>query len=231
MLSLDPYTLPSVATDDPLRHPSIDAQVRNAATGINGGRNRWFDKAISVMVETNGRASLMGEHSPADALIPSYVVDHAVSIPVDTSAFSSSGEAPKEGEGWKRLEWVVDDALLTEIDQCQARNKALVDDSDVAIFWWGEFSNDWIKKIGEQPIIRPMYEAKDTAKVSPDAFIQQALQLAWYKDQGYASATYETAGTRAFKHGRTDVIRTLTAESREFVKAMLDEKLDVSATG
>jgi hypothetical protein len=66
------------------------------------------------------------------------------------------------------------------------------------------------------------------AKVSPDAFIQQVLQLAWYKDQGYASATYETAGTRGFKHGRTDVIRTLSAESRDFVKAMLDPNADVS---
>ena len=29
-------------------------------------------------------------------------------------------------------------------------------------------------------------------------------------------------------HGRTDVIRTLTTESREFVRAMLDPEVDVS---
>jgi carnitine O-acetyltransferase len=65
------------------------------------------------------------------------------------------------------------------------------------------------------------------AKVSPDSFIQQALQLAWYRDQGYASATYETAGTRGFLHGRTETIRVVTAESRDFVKSMVDDKANV----
>lgn len=65
------------------------------------------------------------------------------------------------------------------------------------------------------------------AKVSPDSFIQQALQLAWYRDQGYASATYETAGTRGFLHGRTETIRVVTSESRDFVRSMLDDKANV----
>lgn len=66
------------------------------------------------------------------------------------------------------------------------------------------------------------------AKVSPDSFIQQALQLAWYKDQGYVTATYESASTRGFLHGRTETIRSVTAESRAFVKAMLDYSVEVS---
>ena len=66
------------------------------------------------------------------------------------------------------------------------------------------------------------------AKVSPDSFIQQALQLAWYRDQGYVTATYESASTRGFLHGRTETIRSVTSESRAFVKAMLDPKLEVS---
>ena len=66
------------------------------------------------------------------------------------------------------------------------------------------------------------------AKLSPDAYLQQALQLAWYRDQGYATATYETASTRMMLHGRTDVIRTLSSESRDFVKGMLDTNVDVS---
>jgi carnitine O-acetyltransferase len=49
--------------------------------------------------------------------------------------------------------------------------------------------------------------AELSAQVSPDSFIQQALQLAWYKDQGYVSPT---------------------SDSRAFVKAMLDPKVEVS---
>lgn len=66
-----------------------------------------------------------------------------------------------------------------------------------------------------------------SAKCSPDAYVQMALQLAWYKDQGYMTATYETASLRLFKHGRTDVIRTLSDPSRDFVKAMCDPSASV----
>lgn len=45
----------------------------------NRGRNRWYDKAISVCCMNNGRAGMTGEHSPCDALIPSRMMDWLVS--------------------------------------------------------------------------------------------------------------------------------------------------------
>ncbi|WVQ95947.1 hypothetical protein IAU59_003046 [Kwoniella sp. CBS 9459] len=216
-LSLDPYTLPSIPSADPLRLPAVDAQVRNTATGIGGGSNRWFDKAVSIMVETNGRAGIMGEHSPVDALIPSIVAEYVLAAPVDESQFTSSNSSLQgtasaaADQGWKREDWVADDHIKNEIEGCKGRNQKLIDDSDASQLWWAEYGAEWIKK---------------HAKQSPDAYLQQALQLAWYMDQGYATATYETASTRMMRHGRTDVIRSLSSESREFVKAMLDNKAD-----
>lgn len=207
-LSLDTYTLPSLPTEDPLRLPSIDSQMRNAQAGINGGRNRWFDKALTVIVENNGRAAVMGEHSPVDALIPSLVIDYALDVPVDDAQYSAGSSAPAaEGQGWKREDFVIDKATQDEITACTNRNKRIVEDSDASALWWAEYGTDWIKKV---------------AKQSPDAYVQQALQLAWWRDQGSVTATYETASTRAFQRGRTDVIRTLSSDSREFVKAMED---------
>nr|XP_019003669.1 carnitine acetyltransferase [Kwoniella mangroviensis CBS 8507]OCF67130.1 carnitine acetyltransferase [Kwoniella mangroviensis CBS 8507] len=212
VLSLDPYTLPSIPSEDPLRLPSVDAQVRNTASGIDGARNRWFDKAVSVMMETNGRAGIMGEHSPVDALIPSIVGEYVLASPVDQSQFHE-GTSSSTSEGWKKLDWVVDEEIAKEIQGCKERNQKLIDDSDASQLWWNEYGAEWIKAV---------------AKQSPDAYIQQALQLAWYRDQGYATATYETASTRMMLHGRTDVIRSLSSESRSFVKSMLDEKADDS---
>lgn len=40
-------------------------------------------------------------------------------------------------------------------------------------------------------------------KVSPDAYVQMAMQLAYYRDQGHFDATYESSMTRLFLHGRT----------------------------
>src|SRR3989338_1045120 len=59
-------------------------------------------------------------------------------------------------------------------------------------------------------------------KVSPDSFFQMAMQLAYYRDQGTFTSTYETASTRAFFHGRTEAIRPLSVASIAWVKSMSD---------
>ena len=60
-----------------------------------------------------------------------------------------------------------------------------------------------------------------SARLSPDGYVQMALQLAWFKMRGTFTATYETVLTRLFDRGRTETIRTLTADSRAFVLAMM----------
>ncbi|KAJ1307884.1 hypothetical protein OPQ81_001963 [Rhizoctonia solani] len=224
-ISLDPYTLPPATNDnqgsDQFKQPVLDAHVRNTSSGING-LNRWFDKSLTVSVESNGRAGMNGEHSPCDALIPSIIVDYVVAEPIDIAAFSEAPQklggveyvGPGEGQGWKHLDWEIDSAIEEEIKQAEARAKAIVEDSDASQLWYSEYAADWMKK---------------SAKISPDAYIQLALQLAWYKQQGSFTATYETASTRLFKHGRTDVIRTYSTDTRDFVKTMTDPVASVDA--
>lgn len=55
-------------------------------------------------------------------------------------------------------------------------------------------------------------------KLSPDGFIQAALHLAFYRDsEGCLPLTYEASMTRLYLRGRTETVRSLTEESREFV--------------
>ncbi|CAE6408771.1 unnamed protein product [Rhizoctonia solani] len=224
-ISLDPYTLPPLSDStqgpDEFKQPVLDAHVRNTSSGTNG-LNRWFDKSLTVSVESNGRAGMNGEHSPCDALIPSIIVDYVVAEPIDIAAFSETPQklggleyvGPGEGQGWKYLDWEVDSTIEGEIKQAEGRAKAIVEDSDASQLWFSEYAADWMKK---------------TAKVSPDAYIQLAIQLAWYKQHGSFTATYETASTRLFKHGRTDVIRTYSTDTRNFVKTMTDPGASVDA--
>jgi carnitine O-acetyltransferase len=65
------------------------------------------------------------------------------------------------------------------------------------------------------------------AKVSPDAFIQMALQLTYYNLHNKFAPTYETASTRMYLKGRTETVRTLSADSRAWCEAMRDPKLSV----
>uniref|UniRef100_A0A8C4QFA4 Choline/carnitine acyltransferase domain-containing protein n=1 Tax=Eptatretus burgeri TaxID=7764 RepID=A0A8C4QFA4_EPTBU len=55
-------------------------------------------------------------------------------------------------------------------------------------------------------------------KMSPDSFIQIALQLASYRYK--VSPTYESGSLRLFNQGRTDTIRSASPSSSAFVKAM-----------
>jgi len=63
--------------------------------------------------------------------------------------------------------------------------------------------------------------------VSPDAYVQMALQLAYVRDAGEFALTYESSMTRLFLHGRTETVRPVTMASAAFVKAMLDPNVPV----
>ncbi|KAL0178817.1 hypothetical protein M9458_024259, partial [Cirrhinus mrigala] len=79
----------------------------------------------------------------------------------------------------------------------------LVTNLDLNVFTFAAYGKEFIKQ----------------QKMSPDAYIQLALQLAFYRR---LVSTYESASLRRFRQGRVDNIRSATPEALEFVKAMTD---------
>lgn len=76
-LSLIETALFGVALDDyPVPVASLEGFSKNVFHG-RAGRNRWFDKSLYVVVSNDGRVGMNGEHSPCDALVPSFLVDFA----------------------------------------------------------------------------------------------------------------------------------------------------------
>ena len=61
-----------------------------------------------------------------------------------------------------------------------------------------------------------------THKTSPDAWAQMVKQLAFFRLFGRPGVTYESCQTRQFLYGRTEVIRTVSSESKAFCEAMID---------
>ena len=57
-------------------------------------------------------------------------------------------------------------------------------------------------------------------KMSPDAFAQMAIQLAYYRKFGTQRATYEPFSMSAYRHGRTETVRVVSSESKVFVETM-----------
>ena len=58
--------------------------------------------------------------------------------------------------------------------------------------------------------------------VSPDAYIQMALQIAYFRARGELALTYESSMTRLFRLGRTETVRALTTDLARFVESMHD---------
>lgn len=67
-----------------------------------------------------------------------------------------------------------------------------------------------------------------TFKISPDSYTQLCMALAYYKMKGEVAPVYESAQTRKYKLGRTEVIRSATEEALAWCKSMEDPAKSVS---
>jgi len=66
-------------------------------------------------------------------------------------------------------------------------------------------------------------DAIKAIKLSPDSFIQIAMQVTFYNLSKKPLAHYESAGLRRFINARTECIRSTCTESVEFAKMMLHD--------
>ena len=65
-------------------------------------------------------------------------------------------------------------------------------------------------------------------KVSPDAYVQLAFQLAHFKLYGSICNAYETVVTKKYFHGRTEAMRPATIEARNACKLFFDDTIPVT---
>jgi carnitine O-acetyltransferase len=78
------------------------------------------------------------------------------------------------------------------------------DNHEIAVQVFRGFGSDWIKKAG----------------YSPDAFVQQAIQIATHRLWHEQVGTYESTQVRPFLHGRTETTRSVSTESAALVARM-----------
>jgi len=182
-------------------------RVEQARTAWHGdGKNRWYDKVIQLIVTANGKVATMNEHGLADASGPSrmfdWVGEHIAKEKIDLSNLKDD-PSPINIAPPTKLTWVLDESAKSAIRSSVSEFDSLISKQDVSILAFQAFGKDMLKKLA----------------VSPDAFCQCAMQLAFFKLWGKPTAIYETAMTRKFFRGRTETGRSLTNE----VKQWMDE--------
>lgn len=174
--------------------------------------NRWFDKTVQVIVWANGHAGMLGEHSTIDGYPATMVTDMVLEKErslwksADHAAghrqlASASGSLAKA----KPLSFNVNSAHITSAAANVDKAAANLELNELI---FKNFGADLPKAIG----------------VSPDAFVQMAMQLSYYKLHGHYAPCYESCSTRKYVVGRTETGRVLSTDSCNWVQAMLNPK-------
>uniref|UniRef100_A0A8C1W662 Carnitine O-acetyltransferase n=1 Tax=Cyprinus carpio TaxID=7962 RepID=A0A8C1W662_CYPCA len=106
----------------------------------------------------------------------------------------------------QKLRFNITPEIKKDIEKAKQNMNIMVNDLDVRVLNFTHYGRKFPRSY----------------KMSPDAFIQMALQLAYYRMYQTCCPTYESASLRMFKLGRTEAIRSTTTESLQFTKAMDD---------
>lgn len=194
-------------------------QARSAMHGT--GYTRWFDKSFTFIIYTNGKVALNVEHSWADAPVMAHCGEYAFCMEFRTGyAPNGYNKRPKVAvenmalPAPRRLKWDLSPEAVDAVNAACGHARELIDNLDLYLLAFEDYGKGFIKG----------------CHVSPDAYVQCALQLAYHKDCGKFALTYESSMTRLFRHGRTETVRPLTKECAAFVTAMLDSTCAVWCT-
>ncbi|OMJ18032.1 Carnitine O-acetyltransferase, mitochondrial, partial [Smittium culicis] len=210
-----------LALDD--NEPSTYTELSNACYSSDGF-NRFYDKCFQILVFKNGRYGFNGEHSLTDGTtdvrlsryfvkdVENFFASPQSTISVPTTPPSSDSQ--QTDNFIKPLEFEYNNTLNRFIRRAWSFFDQNTFRQEVSATRFAKFGKNSVKKL----------------KVSPDAFAQMAIQLAYYKLFDQFVATYESASTRSFAHGRTETSRSISEFSVKFCKAMLGED-DVQLAG
>uniref|UniRef100_A0A674HAM9 Carnitine O-palmitoyltransferase 1, muscle isoform n=1 Tax=Taeniopygia guttata TaxID=59729 RepID=A0A674HAM9_TAEGU len=189
---------------EPERPGCMDAYAKSLLHGRC--YDRWFDKSFTLVVYKNGKVGANAEHSWADAPI----VGHLWEFMLATDKFQLGYTEGGHCKGDPR--WQLAPPPAAQVKASLRVARALAEDVDFCCFPFSTFGKGLIKR----------------CRTSPDAFIQIALQLAHFRDKGSFCLTYEASMTRLFREGRTETVRSCTAEATAFVRCMAEPRGTVS---
>lgn len=181
----------------------VDDHCRLSLTGRGG--DRWFDKCFTTIFYPGGVYGCNVEHSGIDAMVLASLSEYMNVM----ENFGPNGLLPADKPNDDLpspmcLTWVLDD-LVDEIKTANEEFLKMADDMECA-----NLNTSYGKRVMKM------------ARLSPDGYIQMALQLAYYRLHKETPKTYEPATSRLYALGRTENIHPMSAESKAWVQSMLD---------
>ncbi|XP_076742915.1 carnitine O-acetyltransferase isoform X2 [Maylandia zebra] len=176
--------------------------------------NRWFDKSVQFIIGEDGAFGNNVSHSCADGTIGMTLTDY-VSASIKKLEIIESPTVPLPTP--QKLHFNITADIKKAIEEAKQSIDKIVQDLDFSILSFSHYGKNFLK----------------ANKMSPDPFIQMAIQLAYYRVHRQHCASYEAASMRLFRQGRVGEIPSTSSASVAFVMAFNDpnkkntEKVDL----
>lgn len=167
--------------------------------------NRWFDKTLQLIVLPDGEAGLNMEHSLVDGSPNVRLLASVMASPVRYRSDLGRG-IPLA----RQADFSLDGQLEEALSQGRRSLSGLRRRTALKVLRFHAFGRERIRNCW----------------VSPDAFVQMAIQLAQHRVFGKCHMAYEAVMTRRFLFARTEAMRPVTPESLVFIRAMEDPEED-----
>ncbi|CAE1255869.1 CPT2 [Acanthosepion pharaonis] len=187
-----------------LESQSPPTTIEMIETFLHGdGANRWFDKSFNLIIPPDGRSSLNFEHSWGDGIAMLRYANEMIKDSKERPAIHPDTQASTSVDSSKcvqHLNFNLDSKMKEAIIKAQARFDEATKALDKDFLSYKRFNKSYVKG----------------KKLSPDSVMQLVIQMAYYKiTSGGRAATYESCSTAAFKHGRTETVRSCTWATRK----------------
>ncbi|KAG5289247.1 carnitine acetyl transferase [Histoplasma ohiense] len=170
------------------------------------GCNRWFDKPLQFIVNENGTAGFMGEHSMMDGTPTHRLNDYVNYMIFNNRLDYSNPEIRSTLPDPQPIHFELNKQALDDIATASHAFTTVIGQHELRVQAFQGYGKGLIKKF----------------KCSPDAYVQMVIQLAYFKMFGKNRPTYESASTRKFQLGRTETTRSVSDESVAFCRSHAD---------
>ncbi|CAG5111248.1 Oidioi.mRNA.OKI2018_I69.chr2.g5573.t2.cds [Oikopleura dioica] len=161
---------------------------------LHGGKfatNRWFDCTLQLIINDDGDFGICYEHSVCEGIpvvqLAAEIKRAIIQNPTKEKYYY--GNSPLEPLSF-RTSHELDLLVSRQIENHRVQQERL----DLNVFKFEKFGKTFIKK----------------QNMSPDAFLQVALQCAYHRIYCRLPCSYESGSIRRFRDGRVDNIRAST---------------------
>lgn len=175
--------------------------------------NRWFDKSFTLIMTPSGITAVNFEHSWGDGVavlryFNEVFKDSTEKPQVHPDTRPSGGLQPDV----RKLDWLLSDEVKEAIRVADDKYKRDTSRLDINYMQYTKYGRNGVRK----------------HKISPDAYMQLGFQMAFFKQYGRTVPTYESCSTAAYKHGRTETIRSATTATKNSCELFASSKSSVA---